>query len=123
MKKIIIDLDGTIASAKLNSYEDCLVIAEVADRIRLYKELGFIISIHTSRNMNSYMHNLGKITAITVPIISDWLNKNNIPYDEIWIGKPWCGSEGFYVDDRSIRPDEFISMSYDQIIELINHNV
>jgi capsule biosynthesis phosphatase len=123
MKRIIIDLDGTIASAKSDSYEDCLVITAVADRIRFYKGLGFIISIHTSRNMNSFLNNVGKITAVTVPIISDWLNKHDIPYDEIWIGKPWCGNDGFYVDDRSIRPDEFISMSYDQIVNLINRNV
>ena len=43
----------------------------------------------------------------TLPIIKDWLLANNVPYDEIIIGKPWCGMNGFYVDDRAIGPSEF----------------
>lgn len=42
-----------------------------------------------------------------------------MPYDEIIIGKPWCGYDGFYVDDKAIRPSEFISLNYEQIKELL----
>ncbi|HGZ0726786.1 TPA: capsular biosynthesis protein, partial [Escherichia coli] len=55
----------------------------------------------------------------TLPIIISWLNANNIPYDEIYVGKPWCGHEGFYIDDKAIRPSEFINKSYEEIIELL----
>ena len=35
------------------------------------------------------------------------------------MGKPWPGRGGFYVDDRSIRPSEFMALSYEQILELV----
>ena len=54
------------------------------------------------------------------PNIIDWLNKNNVPYDEVYIGKPWCGFEGFYIDDKAVRPSEFLKLSYNEICELLN---
>ena len=45
--------------------------------------------------MRTYQGNTGKITANTLPIILKWLEKYNVPYDEIYIGKPWCGMDGF----------------------------
>ncbi|MNP78068.1 hypothetical protein D3C76_1756090 [compost metagenome] len=65
--------------------------------------------------MRTHNGNIGKITAKTLPIVIDWLNQHSIPFDEIYIGKPWCGTDGFYVDDKAIRPDEFASMSYEEI--------
>ena len=65
--------------------------------------------------MRTHNGNIGKITAQTLPIVISWLNKHSIPFDEIYIGKPWCGTDGFYVDDKAIRPDEFARMSYDEI--------
>ena len=55
----------------------------------------------------------------TLPVIIDWLDKHNVPYDEIYVGKPWCGFEGFYVDDKAIRPSEFVNLSYSEIMELL----
>ena len=36
------------------------------------------------------------------------------------MGKPWCGHEGFYVDDKAIRPSEFLALSRAEITELLN---
>jgi len=44
-----------------------------------------------------------------------WLDRHRVPYDEIHFGKPWASKVGFYVDDRAVRPDEFLSMSREQI--------
>jgi capsule biosynthesis phosphatase len=71
--------------------------------------------------MRTHENNVGKITAHTVPIIIEWLQKHDIPYDEIFVGKPWCGHEGFYVDDRAIRPDEFVRMSKSEIDTLLDN--
>ncbi|MBY6059424.1 HAD-IIIC family phosphatase [Leisingera daeponensis] len=119
MKRIIIDLDNTLAGPKTDSYADCDPIPEVIEKLRNYKEMGFEITVHTSRNMRSFDNNVGKITAVTVPVIAQWLETHDVPYDEIWVGKPWCGTEGFYVDDRSVRPDEFVNLSPDEISQLI----
>ena len=120
-KRIVIDLDNTICTTKLKnqSYADVLPNKDVVDTLLKYKNMGFYIIINTSRNMNSYDNNLGKINANTAPIIYEWLKKHNIPYDEIYFAKPWCGFEGFYVDDKAIRPNEFVNLSYDEIKKII----
>jgi capsule biosynthesis phosphatase len=42
-----------------------------------------------------------------------------VPFDEVIVGKPWCGFDGFYVDDRSIRPKEFKDLSYEEVKKLL----
>jgi capsule biosynthesis phosphatase len=48
-----------------------------------------------------------------------WLDRLAIPYDEIIVGKPWCGFEGFYVDDKAVRPDEFATLEPEEIKTLL----
>jgi capsule biosynthesis phosphatase len=119
MKNLIIDLDGTLTIDSDASYDQKPVNKEVVEQLKNYKNMGFKITIQTSRNMRTYEGNIGKINIHTLPVIIEWLNKHDIPYDEIIVGKPWCGFDGFYVDDKSIRPSEFTSMSYEEIQELL----
>lgn len=119
MKRIIMDLDDTICQTENGDYINSEPVAAVIDKMHEYKRLGFEIAINTSRNMRTYKGNTGKIAANTLPIILKWLEQHNVPYDEIYVGKPWCGMEGFYVDDRSIRPDEFVNLSFEEIKNLM----
>jgi capsule biosynthesis phosphatase len=109
------DLDDTICSTKNGDYANSTPNQEIIKKLKNFKDMGFDIIISTSRNMRTYEGNIGKITANTLPVIIDWLRKHNVPYDEIYVGKPWCGHEGFYVDDKAIRPDEFAKLTYEQI--------
>lgn len=120
MKNIVIDLDGTLTIDSDNSYPNKPVNIDVVNRLREYKSLGFKITILTSRNMRTYEGNIGKMNIHTLPVIIDWLDRHEIPYDEVVLGKPWCGFEGFYIDDKSIRPSEFASLNYDQIKKLLD---
>ena len=36
------------------------------------------------------------------------------------MGKPWPGYGGFYVDDKAIRPSEFVNKTEEEIIDLLN---
>jgi len=92
---------------------------DVIQKMNEYREMGFTIAISTSRNMRTYAGDIGKINAKTLPLIIDWLGRHNVPYDEIIVAKPWCGMEGFYVDDKAVRPSEFKEKSYEQIVELL----
>tara|TARA_R110002020_G_scaffold177766_3_gene370510 strand:+ start:2308 stop:2682 length:375 start_codon:yes stop_codon:yes gene_type:complete len=118
MKRLIMDLDNTITSTVNGDYSNSKPIEGIIEKIRVYKEEGFEIVISSSRNMRTYEGNVGKININTIPIIIEWLNKYNVPYDELYVGKPWCGFDGFYVDDKAIRPDEFTSLTYSEIREL-----
>ena len=113
----IFDIDGTICpiKAKEEKYEDLVPYKEILDKLNYYHDNGAKIILFTSRNMNSYGGNIGLINKNTAKILLEWLEKWEIPYDEIVYGKPWPGHKGFYVDDRSLRPDEFLRYSVDEL--------
>ena len=119
MKKLIVDLDGTVTLGNTSDYINVLPNLELITSLKKYQQDGFTIVIATARNMRTYEGNVGKINIHTLPTIIEWLNKHDVPYDEIIIGKPWCGNEGFYIDDKSIRPSEFTSMGYEEIMQLL----
>lgn len=116
----IFDIDGTLCpvKAKEERYEDLIPYQEMVEKLRYYKENGAKIVLFTSRNMNSYHGNMGVINKNTAKVLLEWLDKWEIPYDEILYGKPWPGHKGFYVDDRSVRPDEFLKYTTEELEEL-----
>jgi capsule biosynthesis phosphatase len=113
----VFDIDGTLCpiKGKDERYEDLVPYSNMVDKLRYYKENGAKIVLFTSRNMNSYGGNIGMINKNTAKVLLDWLEKWNIPYDEILYGKPWPGHKGFYVDDRTVRPDEFLTKTVDEL--------
>lgn len=118
----VFDIDGTICPIKKKNeeYIDLVPYEKMVEKIRDYKSKGAKIVLFTSRNMNSYNGNIGMINANTAKVMLQWLEKWDIPYDEIIYGKPWPGHRGFYVDDRSIRPDEFLKYSEEELNEICN---
>jgi capsule biosynthesis phosphatase len=119
MKNLILDLDHTISITENGDYQNSKNVQAIIDKIHYYKKAGFKIVIYSSRNMRTYENNIGKINKHTLPTIVKWLDLNNVPYDELYVGKPWCGFDGFYVDDKSIRPSEFANLSYEEIKNLL----
>lgn len=120
MKRLIFDLDDTLSLTTAGDYANAEPILPVVKKLREYQAQGFSIVINTSRNMRTYEGNVGQINKNTLPIILDWLKRHDIPFDEVYVGKPWCGFEGFYVDDKAIRPDEFLALSYAEIKALLH---
>jgi capsule biosynthesis phosphatase len=118
-KRLIVDLDDTISITNNGNYLESKPIKETIELLKKYKVDGFLIAINTSRNMRTYSANVGKINIHTLPNIIDWLKKNDVPFDEVYVGKPWCGFEGFYIDDKAIRPSEFHNNSYDEIKKIL----
>ncbi|MBO6895620.1 MAG: capsular biosynthesis protein [Roseibium sp.] len=119
MKRLIVDIDNTLSRTREGDYATAEVIKPVRQRLVEYQQMGFTIVLHSARNMRTHEGNIGLITAQTGPVLIKWLDENSIPYDEIILGKPWCGHEGFYVDDRAIRPDEFATLSRPEIDALL----
>ena len=113
----VFDIDGTICPIKGvgERYEDLVPYKNIVDKLRYYKQNGAKIVLFTSRNMNSFQGNIGLINKTTARVLLDWLDKWDIPYDEIIYGKPWPGHKGFYVDDRTVRPDEFLNCSIEEL--------
>jgi capsule biosynthesis phosphatase len=121
VKKLIVDLDDTISITASGDYFNSKPVVPVINQLKEYKKQGFEIIVYSSRNMRTYEANIGKINIYTLPNIIEWLRKHEVPFDEVYIGKPWCGFEGFYIDDKAIRPSEFIAKTYDEILDLLKN--
>ena len=118
---LILDVDNTLCPEKQagQSYADLEPFADMVDLVRAYKARGFYIILYSARNMRTHNGNIGRINADTLKTLLEWLERHDIPHDEIHMGKPWPGKGGFYVDDRAIRPSEFRSMSHEEILKLL----
>lgn len=116
-KCIVLDIDGTICPVKRadQEYEDLQPYEDIVRKLQEYRQAGYWIILYTSRNMRTYGGNMGLITARTAKMTMEWLDRWQIPYDEIHFGKPWASRKGFYVDDRAIRPDEFLRLTEAEI--------
>lgn len=121
---IVMDIDGTLCPIKGEggSYADLEPYPEMLERLLELRDEGYYVILQTSRNMRSYSGNIGLINARTLPGLMRWLETHGVPYDEIHVGKPWAGSDGFYVDDRAIRPAEFLQLSAGEISDLIERD-
>jgi len=102
MKRIAIDLDGTICPIKKpeESYADLVPHAGAADRIRELRNAGYYVIILTARNMATCEGNLGKVMKNVGKLTLNWLDQHAIEYDEVYFGKP---NADLYIDDRAFR--------------------
>ena len=121
---LVVDIDGTLCDIKTSgqSYADLVPRHEMLIKLEEYHRMGYRILLFTSRNMNTYENNLGQINKHTAPILLEWLTKWKVPYDEILFGKPWPRKRGFYIDDRAVRPDEFMQLSEEEIQKLLGQD-
>jgi capsule biosynthesis phosphatase len=118
---LVVDIDGTLCDIKKadQSYADVAPRLDMIEKLREYQAKGYRILLYTARNMKTHRNSLGLINKHTAPVLLDWLARWDVPYDEILFGKPWPRTKGFYIDDRAIRPDEFLRLSEEQIHDLL----
>jgi len=104
--RLCFDIDGTIAELREfgQSYEEVKPKIGALTTLRRLKNEGHYIILHTARGMESNKANLGKVIATQSKILFDWLEKNHIPYDEVYFGKP---SADVYIDDKGLKFDEW----------------
>jgi capsule biosynthesis phosphatase len=122
IKRIIVDIDDTLTLHN-SSREYALKKprVDVLKKLKEYKEMGYEIILYSARNMKTFDGNLAKINKHTLPKLMEWLDTHNIEFDGIIMGKPWCGEMGFYIDDKAIRPDEFVNMSEEDIHKMVGN--
>lgn len=100
-KRFCFDVDNTLF--KLNKNKDYQNVEIIEDNVNLLRNLyndGHHIILHTSRNMKTYNNNIGEINKNTAPILFETLIKHDIPYHEIYFGKPVAD---FYIDDLAVN--------------------
>ena len=102
MNNIVIDFDGTILPHVFPVLTE--PYPETKDALQTLKASGFNIIIHTVRTANFWTVMGNKEIpsgAEAVNSVKDYLDKYEIPYDDIWLAdKPIAM---WYVDDRAIN--------------------
>ena len=100
--RICIDIDGTICETKSKnqSYSDVNPLPGAIKYIQQLKNEGNTIILYTARNMKTCNNNVGKVIANIGMTTLSWLKKHNIPFDEIYFGKPLAD---VYIDDKGVE--------------------
>jgi len=99
--RICFDLDNTLVTYPKvkDDYTTVEPITKNINFVKYLKKFGNTIIIYTARRMKSYLGNEGKVMANIGKITFDTLERFEIPYDELYFGKPYAD---FYIDDNSI---------------------
>jgi capsule biosynthesis phosphatase len=100
-KRYCFDLDNTLVTFPkvTGDYTTVEPIKQNIETLRYLKDLGHTIIIYTARKMKTCGSNMGKVMANIGQITFNTLEKFNIPYDEIFFGKPYAD---YYIDDLAI---------------------
>ena len=101
-KRICFDLDNTLVSFPKvkNDYTTVEPIEKNIHFLRYLKTFGNTIIIYTARKMKTCQGNIGKVLQNVGKITLDTLDKFEIPYDEIYFGKPYAD---VYIDDLALN--------------------
>ena len=80
------------------------------EKMNSLKQAGHYIILNTARHMATCNSNVGLVIARQGKTLMDWLAKHNIPYDELWFGKPHAD---VYLDDNAHRFTSWKEISSD----------
>lgn len=100
--KISIDVDGVLCELRRpdQSYADLQPLPGAVAKMQRLKQAGHYLILCTARHMATCNSNVGLVVARQGKTLLDWLAKHEIPYDELWFGKPHAD---VYIDDNAYR--------------------
>ncbi len=112
--RICVDMDGTICENKLagQDYYDVKPMPGAVDTLQSLKDRGYYIVIHTARGMRTYNNTEGKIIAAHSKKLTEWLQKWEVPFDELLFAKPHVD---YFIDDKGYRFE-----NWDDTLEFLN---
>lgn len=99
--RIVIDLDGTICTLRKpeEDYADVLPIPGAIEQLQKLKKERHYIIIHSARHMKTCNGDIAEVEKRVGEKTRQWLEKYNIPYDELIFGKPYGH---VYIDDLAL---------------------
>ncbi|MEM1059835.1 MAG: capsular biosynthesis protein [Verrucomicrobiota bacterium] len=107
--KICIDIDGVLCELRQpdQTYADVQPLPGAVEKMQALHAAGHYLVLQTARHMKTCNHNVGLVVKRQAKTLLDWLEEHQIPYDELFFGKPHCD---VYIDDNAYRFE-----SWDQI--------
>lgn len=105
---VIVDLDGTITvDEKAVPYAKKRENTKIISAINAATQKGLGIMVMTARGMRTYKGVISDVEEHVRPGVVSWLDDKDVNYEQLHVGKPWCGPRGYYVDDRNLHLEEF----------------
>jgi len=100
-KRYCFDLDNTLVTFPRvpNDYKTVEPIHKNIELLKYLKRFGHTIIIYTARRMRTHKGNVGKILQDIGKTTFETLEQFDIPYDEIYFGKP---EANYYIDDLAL---------------------
>ena len=101
-KRYCFDLDNTLITNPTipGDYSTVLPIQKNINFLKYLKRFGNVIIIYTARRMKTHNGSIGKVVADIGQLTFETLHKFDIPYDEIYFGKPYADA---YIDDLAVN--------------------
>jgi capsule biosynthesis phosphatase len=94
-------------------YDNSLPNVPVVEGLRKLKDKGWKVILMSARGMGRSNGDIASVSEEVKAEIKKFVEKYNVPCDDIILGKPWAS---YYIDDKAIRPDEFV----EKIDEIVN---
>ncbi len=117
---LVVDLDNTITIEEpAVAYADKRPNPAVIAKLREYAAAGWEITIASSRRMATHRGDEAKVLADVAGVTIAWLQRHAVPYHGLRFGKPYA-HDGFYVDDKAVRPGEFLRASPAELRALLD---
>ena len=102
------DIDNTICENRTGdmTYADVKPFPEALETLRWLKSEGHTVMLYTARHMKTGMGNQGKVLKLQGKVLFDWLEKWDVPYDELWWSKPHAD---LFIDDAVHKHTDWAS--------------
>jgi len=107
MKVLCVDVDDTICFTQNRDYERSVPNTPMIEKLREARGLGYTIILHTARGQGRSNNNVASVADQVFDEIESFCKRFDVPYDDIVLYKPLAI---LYIDDKAIRPDEFLRM-------------
>ena len=114
-KKAIIDFDGTLCDFVWPDAGKKVSKPNVKEGLQRLIDAGFRIIIHSVRTATYWKNEEDRIRHLK--IIQDFMEENNLPYDEILVGINYDKPVGdVYIDDRGVAyRGDWLQTAYEAI--------
>lgn len=109
-RTLVVDVDDTISTHINRDYENAIPHTDIIEKLNKMYDSGWKIIYFTARGQISCNGDLNLIEKSRRPALEKWMKKHNVKHHELRFGKP-IGV--YYIDDKAIRPDEFMNVEYE----------
>ena len=122
----VFDIDDTISFAPLDDkgngiYHLAKPNTHVIQKINNLYNSGNTIILFTARGMRTFNGDVDKIKEKHSKTLIDWLDKYQVPYNELIFGKPW-GPNVYYIDDKNLTLNQFLLYSHEDYDTILKRN-